>query len=127
MSCAKNCRSRGWGTADALRTFACLALVVAVGCTVIPKRLESRAASFDGGQQNSGLVAQLADRSAIITTHARDRYNGLIEIYGRKFSPPLQRDAGVTAYTNGTWCIDAEHLVKFATMNRWRKQSTAGP
>lgn len=101
--------------------------LVLVGCTVTPKAIRIGAPSWDGSQQNSGLLGQLDDRSGVITAHGRDRYNALVDVYGSKFVPTVTRDAGVTAFTNGTWRIDPEHLVKFATMNRWRKQSASGP
>jgi hypothetical protein len=95
------------------------------GCisTVAPRPLQSTAASFDGDQANSGFIGFGPDGAAYITSHARDRYNGLIALYGRRFVPALQPDAGVRpGQTNGTWRIDAEHLADFARMNRWRKE-----
>jgi hypothetical protein len=44
-----------------------LLLVALVACTVIPKTPRASVASFDGSEQNSGLIAVLPDHSGIIT------------------------------------------------------------
>ncbi len=105
----------------------CLAVAIWLvsGCigTVTPPPLQSSVVSFDGDQANSGFIGFGPDGAAYITSHARDRYNGLIVLYGQRFIPPLRSDAGVQpGQTNGTWRIDAEHLADFARMNHWRKQ-----
>ena len=68
--------------------------------TVRPPALQGGAASFDGGQQNSGLVGWHTNASGetfvIITPHMRERYNAMIEIYGARFVPPIKQDAGIT-------------------------------
>lgn len=102
--------------------FCLVAICLLAGCTVIPKPFEAPTASFDGGEQNSGFLGSLPDHDGVITPHARDRYNELVKTFGTRFQPPLTLDAGVSAYTNGTFRIDPEHLVKFATMNRWRRE-----
>jgi len=98
---------------------------VSCSTTVAPRAANDVVASFDGGVQNSGFIGFTEDGSGVITQHAKDRYNGLIGIYGNKFIPVLVTDEGVNAYTNGTYLIDAEHLVKFGTMNQWRRDGVA--
>jgi hypothetical protein len=116
------------------------------GCgTVIPKTVQANVASYDGGAQNSGLLSMTTNTTgevtgAIITPHARDRYNALISIYSTNFFPALTFDAGITPMlvfkpqivpVNGpppeqsaqTYLIDAEHLVDFMRMNRWNRQT----
>lgn len=109
-----------------LLALALAALLFFTGCTttVTPKIPHAAQASFDGDQQNSGFLGKDALGFEIITAHARDRYNGLIETYGRGFSPALKPDDGVTPNPDspGTFRIDREHLIKFATMNRWRRE-----
>lgn len=92
----------------------CLSLA---GCTVAPDLLSPASQpSFDGGVQNSGFVQFTADGGALITPHARDRYNALVAKYGRSYSPPLVADEGL-APSNGLYHIDAQHLAYFAEMN----------
>ena len=114
-------------------------LLVASGCgTVIPKTVQANVASYDGDAQNSGLLSTTTNSTgevtgAIITMHARDRYNALIVIYSTNFYPALKFDAGITPLKLPsfiivgkppplqTYSIDAEHLVDFMRMNRWHK------
>lgn len=103
-----------------------------IGCsTVVPDPVRVSAPSWDGTNQNSGLICLTTNGTAIITPHARDRYNALALRYGTNFAPPLQFDSGVrevTCSSNGAFAgtlyeIDNEHLAKFAIMNRWRKEN----
>lgn len=124
-------------TIDAALILFCLALIMVAafcsGCstTVTPDALVDKGASYDGNERNSGFLQFNADGSGLITSRARARYNVLVEQYSGRFSPALKRDAGVTPHvlpdgsTDGNFVIDAEHLVKFATMNRWRKTGVA--
>ena len=93
------------------------------GCnTVAPVVAKSSQASFDAGVQDSGLIAFTADGRAIITPHARDRYEALTKIYGQKFTPALTCCVGIEATSTNTFLIDAEHLADFAAMVRWNRQ-----
>lgn len=100
--------------------------ILLIGCgTVIPKPVQANVASYDGDVQNSGLVSLTNSNGvmvAIITPHARDRYNGLIAIFGTNFIPPITLDAGITP-APPNFRIDAEHLVDFMRMNRWHHQN----
>ncbi len=102
-----------------------LALVPACS-TVTPPQVKAATASYDAGEPNSGFLGFTADGGGLITPHARDRYNALIALYGDRFLPALKPDAGVVAQGD-VFKIDAEHLVKFATMNRWHKSGPAKP
>jgi hypothetical protein len=98
-----------------------------IGCTstVAPKLAESAQASFDQGSQNSGILSENEDHSLVVTPHFRDRFNGLVDLYGAAFHPPLVHDAGLAPTgTNNTFVITAETFEHFAAMNRWRKQGT---
>lgn len=101
--------------------FACL--FIAPGCTVRPKVVRNSQASFDGNEQNSGLIGYDSQGNGIITHHARDRYNALIDEYGPLFKPPVNRDGGLVATSTNTYLLDGEHLFIFATMNRWKHQN----
>lgn len=115
----------------ALAIMAMLALgMIVSGCTTTlkPVKTEARSASFDSGGQNSGFLGFTnipgAGSVGIITPHARDRYNALIALYGKKFIPPLVQDAGLAPVAaSPNWTITSQALVNFATMNRWRKES----
>jgi len=116
------------------------------GCgTVVPKPISSTAASWDGTNQNSGFIGFTQTGTGIITAHARDRYNALIDHYGKRFLIPLKHDQGLIArldpcqprlITNDggrTWQrftpnpneavfeISPKCLADFITMNQWRR------
>lgn len=102
-----------------------IAVFLIGGCvhTVTPVHVVSTGASFDNGERNSGFLGWTTNNSvtyAIISEHAKDRYNALIEIYGGRIIPPIKKDYGVT--DNKTNCfITLEALSNFSKMNRWRK------
>lgn len=112
-----------------LAVLAALTLSVALtsGCTstVTPRTVLSSQASWDGTNQNSGFIG-FEGSAGIITPHARDRYNALIEIYGKKFNPPITFDYGVwpMGETGGNYIISPQALTYFTQMNRWRKSAT---
>jgi hypothetical protein len=103
-----------------MKALALLLLGLALaGCgTVIPNTVPSSAASFDGNDQNSGIISASAD-GYVVTTHFRDRYNALIATYGRDFAVPLRVDDGLT--NNGQWVIDRQHLSQFLEMSAWSR------
>jgi hypothetical protein len=100
--------------------------VLGTGCgTVTPGAISSEHASFDGNDQNSGVIGRdPLGRGYIITHRARDRYNALVKVFGRDFSPALRADAGVIS-AGDAYVIDREHLIKFIEMSRWAKAGFA--
>ncbi|HUB67460.1 MAG TPA: hypothetical protein VL981_08255 [Candidatus Methylacidiphilales bacterium] len=104
----------------------CLALT-ACG-PIIPPLVTSETASFDGREQNSGVIA-LVRGGQLVTPHWRARYNAMIAVYGKRFVPPLETDEGIVPASPGNnatqYSIDNEHAVKFDEMNGWRKRDTA--
>lgn len=101
-------------------TFVILSLFLA-GCTTTPVIPRDARASWDGGLQNSGLIANLGEGWFIVTPHWRDRYVALAAKHGALFVPPVTNDFGVMPYTNGTLCIDGQRAVQFIKMNRAEK------
>ncbi len=99
-----------------------VAFAMGGGCagTVTPKVVTSTQASFDGNEQNSGVIS-VQPNGYVVTAHFRDRYNALIADYGTAFTPPLSHDAGIARLTDYTWLIDREHMIKMIEMNTWRK------
>lgn len=101
---------------------ACLWMSITAGCnsTVTPDSVSARHASFDGQAQNSGIL-KLVPGGAVITPRARDRYNGLVVVYGGEFTPALRPDHGVTERIDGDYDITTEGLQKFIVMNQWKR------
>jgi hypothetical protein len=92
--------------------------------TRTPDPVPVRQASFDQGEQSSGVL-RLVDGGAIITAHARDRYNALVLTYGREFRPAMTIDYGITTTVDGAIQISNEALQKFILMNAWQRMGRA--
>lgn len=97
--------------------------VAVIGCTVIPKSATARTISFDGTEQNAGLIAFTTNGSGILTPSAAIRYNRLVLQYGTNFNPTVYPGDGLTLTSSNTFLIDPEHLVKFGTMSFWRRNN----
>lgn len=105
-----------------LLAFLCLAVFL-TGCTttVIPTHVKPAVASFDGGEQTSGILAFRPDGSVTITPHARDRFNAMAAIYGGCFAPALRPDEGISK-DGDNFVMSPEAQTKALSMNRWRKE-----
>lgn len=100
------------------------ALLLISGCTVRPKVVRNAQASFDGNSQNSGLIGYDAEGNRIITPHGRDRYNALMERYGKAWN--VRTGDGLTPTATNTFLLDAQHAFYFETASRWL-HSPEGP
>jgi hypothetical protein len=100
----------------------CVVFLLLSGCasTVTPERVDAAYASFDGAQQNSGVITS-TPTGYVVTAHFRERYNALIATYAGEFNPPLKPDAGIAPIGEDRWLIDKQHMVYFLTMNALRR------
>lgn len=73
--------------------------------------------SFDGNEQNSGVLYQITQGGFIITEGAKDRYNALIKLYGAKCTPPVCENFGLTP----VYIATDEAIETFAKLNLWHK------
>lgn len=71
--------------------------------------------SYDGNEQNSGVLYQISTGGYVITANARDRYNSFIEQYGSSLN--LTKDYGLTP----VYIATDEAIENFAKMNLWDK------
>lgn len=99
-------------------------VVSLAGCTITPSLVSTEEISFDGNYKNSGLLSFAPDGSGVITSNALARYNGLILRYGTNFIPNLTTNTGVRTTSSNAFLLDAEHLIKFGTMNQWRRNGS---
>ncbi|MDR1283327.1 MAG: hypothetical protein LBK99_21290 [Opitutaceae bacterium] len=94
---------------------AVLALALGVGgctSTITPDPVPAAAASWDGGEQNSGIVVELVD-GYVITGQARARYNRLVGLYGPAEYPGMVADFGVTPYAEGRWFMNRQAAARW--------------
>lgn len=114
----------------------CFAFAISIflfGCTIAPDRVKQNQASFDpiadksGNVQNSGILG-ITNHLWIITPSARDRYNGLVAVFGGGFTPPVVKDAGLTPLATNSvlWLMDSQHMDYFAIMTA-RKANPPAP
>lgn len=123
--------------------------VICVGCakTYVPTISHSQQPSFDGNQQNSGIIG-VSVAGFVVTEKVYNKYNALIDIYGYKFSPVLTRDHGIVATNCHTFKIKNKHgvftpwqgdinkkyyimtaeaMVNYLDMNDWQKSGIKAP
>jgi len=108
---------------------AAVAAMLTAGCgTVVAPLPQSAGPSYDGAALNSGVIAWVPG-GELVTPHWRDRYNGMIALYGARFLPPVRPDDGLVPASPGNaatqFFVDNEHVEKFVLMNTWRKQDAA--
>lgn len=103
-----------------------LALAVTSCTTVVPTPADVPAtASFDGAEQNSGIITVDADGTFVVTGHLRDRYNALAAEYGPVFAPSLVPDSGLAPAGADRWTMTPQAMAAFATMVQWRRMGRA--
>lgn len=124
MNYAKNPPNSGrvclWLIVLAALVVLCAALTSCT--TVTPHTVNSSAYSWDGTNQNSGVISFVGNQVEV-TPHWRDRYNGLMAFYSKRFLPPLTFDYGVSATATNTFLVTPEAFRDFVEMNRWRKST----
>lgn len=81
--------------------------------TIIPPRIELTQPSFDGNEQNSGILDYVDGKGFHITKTALLRYQGLVSIYGVKEIPSVDPNSGVTDNKDGTFFVSDEVIVRF--------------
>lgn len=114
-------RLAAWTTAGTgLVIVAWLFLLFGCVTTTVPAPVEARQASFDGNDQNSGIILSTAT-GFVVTGHFRERYNALIATYGGDFKPPLEPDAGIAPIGDDRWLISKQRMIDFLEMNAWRR------
>lgn len=108
----------------------CVLGILSACSTVTPDVINAKAASFDKGNQTSGVLGELPDHSGfIITPHKKNEYNFLITtysprlkaFYGQLFAPPIKQDEGIKV-DGKNYAIDNEHMSDFVIMvMEWRR------
>lgn len=89
-----------------------------------PDIINSNTISYDEyGNQTSGIISVSNDKTGfIVTKHFIDRYNSMIEKYGKKFVPELKKDQGVSKIDNTKfYFISNQSMGYFLTMNDLRR------
>lgn len=77
--------------------------------------------SWDGNEQNSGILDFIPGKGWLLTNKAAIRYMILSEKYGNMFVPALEKGEGL-AQEGANFILPQEYMVKFAVMNRENKK-----
>jgi hypothetical protein len=78
------------------------------GCGTTPTTTHASTASYDGNEQNSGVVRVMPNGSLEVTEGARTRYNALIRIYGDRLLPAIQEDFGLDRLSGAHYSLTCE-------------------
>ena len=123
-----------------LKKFAIFSLSSLLLCsctTVTPDKIKDEVASYDATTpsqydiQNSGFIGFMDDGRGILTAFGVLRYNTLVKAYKIKFKSykgvEINENDGIDEFTdkfnNKLFVIDQQHLVYYAILNSWRKES----
>ena len=107
-----------------------LLLSLSACSTITQSPVKSNAASFDGNEQNSGIISTTMDGFKV-TTHFCDRYNALIAVYGNAkqsdgsplFTPTLIKGFGLTSNGDGTYTITKQAMVFMVQMSEMKRRA----
>lgn len=89
-----------------------------------PNIINSDTISYDEyGNQTSGIISVSNDKTGfIVTKHFIDRYNSMIEKYGKKFVPELKKEQGISKIDNTEfYFMSNQSMGYFLTMNDLRR------
>lgn len=90
--------------------------------TIVPSVVVDTVPSWDGNEQNSGILDFVEGKGWLITPKAAKRYSELSEMYGNMFEPDLGKAEGLVAQEDGNFILPQEYIVKFGLMNQKNKQ-----
>ncbi len=77
--------------------------------------------SWDGTEQNSGVLDFIEGEGLLITPKAAKRYTALSEKHSKLFLPPLKSGEGLIP-KGDNFILPPEYVVKFAVMNKKNKE-----
>lgn len=89
-----------------------------------PNIINSEIISYDEyGNQTSGIISISNDKTGfIVTKRFIERYNSMIDKYGKKFAPELKKDQGVSKIDKTDfYFISNQSMGYFLTMNDMRR------
>lgn len=89
---------------------------------VIPDRVENSQVSFDGNQQNAGVLDFHPTIGWEISENAAKRYVALTGKYGASLTPELSKGEGLIIVPPNQFYLPNQYMVKFATLNQKHKE-----
>lgn len=101
------------------------ASVFFVGCqtkdiTYVPPPIVESQPSWDGEEQNSGLIDYIEGKGFVITKNAGERYKLLTRKFGQQLTPPVVSGEGLIAH-DGNFILSPEYMSIFMEVSRLNK------
>jgi len=105
-----------------------LAIAIAswlAGCTAMPVQVVPKTASWDGTNQNSGIVCTITNGQGsavalVVTPHFVERFKALSARWSTNLPAASNLDGAVLTVSN-TYVITAHDFTVFRKMNAWQK------
>jgi hypothetical protein len=107
------------------RAWPSFGLLLLVSCTVAPKLVTPQVPSWDGARQDSGVIAQLPDRSFIVTPTVIEKFRSLCPAYGAKVLPPCGAPFGYAPTATNTFILSPGAFSAYAQMMSLWEQNQA--
>lgn len=89
--------------------------------TVIPSLVIDKEPSWDGNEQNSGLIDYVQGKGFLITKDAANRYTELTKRFGGSKTPPMTVGEGLV-FEDDKIYLPNQYMVEFVKMNQKLKQ-----
>lgn len=84
-------------------------------CSVTPVTHDRQTIAYDGNDQTAGILGFNEVGGLTISPGGRERYDSLIERFGRDTQPETKKDFGITPREDGNYDLTAEGA------ERWKK------
>ena len=114
-----------------MKAMSLFCILLLAGCmTVVQSPVRSNEASFDGNEQNSGVISKVSD-GFVVSANFRDRYNILIETYSNTklqdgtplFIPNIKKDFGIKPNNDGTFTINKQGMVIMVQLSSIKRRA----
>lgn len=111
-----------------LSSAAAATILLSVSCSSVstdpptPNFVQDTTISWDGNEQNSGILDYVEGVGYILTPAAAELYTQLTEEYGPKQFPPIKKGEGLAKQEGGeNYILTNQYMVEFMVMNSQRK------
>ncbi len=91
--------------------------------TIVPPPIVEVQPSFDGEEQNSGIIDYIEGKGFLITSNAAARYTELTKRFGAESIPPISEGQGLEKQVDGNFILPASFMVEFAMMSDKSKKT----
>lgn len=91
--------------------------------TVIPTNVVDVSPSWDGNEQNSGLITYIENKGFLITENAANKYTFLTEKYGEFLAPQVKKGEGLKE-EGQYFILNNQYMSIFVYLSQVHKNNT---